>query len=160
PRRGQGRGPAADHRAAEGHLSDCPCRRRPPSATLRGAVVLCWVPLMQGGDDPALIAAWKAAAAGEPEGRRRANFAQLAITLAAAAGREDVWEKGLEGWEMETSSYLDKIRAAVDAKARAEGLVEGRAEGQAESILVLLRARFPGKVKPELEQRIQAMRDR
>jgi hypothetical protein len=107
-------------------------------------VVLCWVPLMRGGDDPALVAEWKAAAAGELEGRRRANFAQLAITLAAAAGRADVWEKGLEDWEMETSSYLDRIRA----------------QERAEDLLLLLQGRFPGKVKPEVEHRIQAMRDR
>jgi hypothetical protein len=110
-------------------------------------VVLCWVPLMRGGDDPALVAQWKAAAAGEPEGRRRANFGQLTITLSAAAGRKDVWQEGLEGWEMETSSYLDEIRAEVRAKSQAETLLRG------------LKLRFPEQVGPEVEERLRATTD-
>src|SRR4051794_40461620 len=95
------------------------------------------------GDAPGLIERWKEAAAGEPDARRRATFGDAALTLSEAADRKAIWQKGLEGWEMKVSSV-------------AEGW---RAEGHATSLLDLLRARFPGQVTPEVEQRVRTQGD-
>jgi hypothetical protein len=100
--------------------------------------LLGWVPLMQHGGDSAIIAKWRTVAEQHlPEARDRADLGSLALVLARLAGCRDQWEQGLRGWNMETSPFLDEIRA----ESREEGREKGRGE---EAYAVLLRL---GRIK-------------
>jgi hypothetical protein len=55
------------------------------------------------------------------DARDRADLGTLTLTFAALAQCGPVWRRGLRGWNMKTSPFLDEIRA--------EGRIEGRVEG-------------------------------
>jgi hypothetical protein len=50
------------------------------------AALLPWVPLMQGGDRPEILAEWRRLAEMEPDSRRRAQYGSLALVGAELAG--------------------------------------------------------------------------
>jgi hypothetical protein len=131
---------------------------RSAPATVRGVAqgrfhrcALVWVPLMHHGEDPGIIKRWKPLALGEPDERKRADYAALALIFAEAAGRLDVWRRALEGWNMQQSSV---IREWIQ-----QGKQEGRAEGAALMLLHYLRQRFGGEVPADLRMLIEAQTD-
>jgi hypothetical protein len=63
-------------------------------------------------DESAIIAAWRDAAGRQVTGARdRADLGSLALVLSILGGCRAAWEHGLRGWTMETSPFLDEIRA-------------------------------------------------
>src|SRR5207253_2489232 len=68
------------------------------------------------------------------DARDRADLGTLTLTFAALAQSGLVWRRGLRGWNMKTSPFLDEIRA--------EGRVEGRVEGVRATMLRLGREKF------------------
>jgi hypothetical protein len=90
--------------------------------------LLGWVPLMQRGGEPAIIAAWQEAAGHQvTDARDRADLGSLTLVLSTLAGCRADWERGLRGWNMKTSPFLDEIRAEGRMEqARAMLLRQGR----------------------------------
>ncbi|HTU20396.1 MAG TPA: hypothetical protein VMG10_20195 [Gemmataceae bacterium] len=99
--------------------------------------LLPWLPLMRGGDQSTVIEEWKRLAGAEADVRKRGDYGGLARVLAELSGRDEIWTKGLEGWNVEVSQVVLEWQA----QARAEGREEGRAEERAE-MLKLLRERL------------------
>jgi hypothetical protein len=107
---------------------------------------LAWVPLMQGGAEPGIIVQWRDQATRlMAEERERADLGSLALTFATLAGCRPVWEKTLRGWNMQTSPFLDEIRA--------QGREEGRAEGGRAMLLRQGRQKF-GKAPTKKQQKV------
>jgi hypothetical protein len=104
--------------------------------------VLGWVPLMRGGGELAIIAQWRSSAErvlSDP--RDRADLGALALTFATLAGCRAAWERGLRGWNMQTSPLWDEIRA------------EGRVEGVRARVLHQGRHKF-GKSPTRKQQKV------
>jgi hypothetical protein len=155
-------------------------RNEDAAATLRAITVgeiscwlLAWLPLMQGGAEPSIIDGWKRVAARDLGEYDRGILAPMTLQFAALAKCRAEWQRGLEGWTMLKSEYLEELREEVRNEARAEGRVEGRAEGQAEALRVTIRSlgrqRFgkaaSRKQKAQLEaitdpSRLERLRDR
>jgi hypothetical protein len=85
--------------------------------------LLPWVPLMRGGGEEGLIAAWCRLAGAEPDRRRRGDYAALAGFFAELTPWEATWRQALEDWNVEES----RIISYWQAKALEKGLAEGRA---------------------------------
>lgn len=117
--------------------------------------LLPWVPLMAGGDDPALIDRWKALADGEPSARRRSELSGLAILFATRAGRKVVWDDKLRGWNVETPAFVQEwIDVGIE-----RGEARGRVAGVAETVRELGTDRF-GPPPAEAEAALAAITDR
>jgi hypothetical protein len=100
--------------------------------------LLAWLPLMQGGAEAGIIEGWKReVVVGLSETDQRL-LAEVTRTFAVLAGCRPVWKRGLEGWAMLKSEYLEELREAVRTEARAEGEVSGMHK----AILRLGRRRF------------------
>jgi hypothetical protein len=113
-----------------------------------GRALLPWVPLMRGGDEPAIIQQWLELARQEHDSRRRGDYGGLALVFAEAAKRLPVWKDTLKGWNMvESQQVLEWI---------AEGEAKGEAKGEANALLQLLELRFPPGAPPELARTIRA----
>jgi hypothetical protein len=116
--------------------------------------MLPWVSLMAGSERPEVVDRWKAVAETEPNRRRRAEFGGIALLFAARAGRKELWESKLEGWNVEESEVVNEWIAIGEKRGETRGRVEGRVEGQATSLLDVLSERF-GVVPEELEASIR-----
>jgi hypothetical protein len=111
---------------------------------------LAWVPLMQRGTEPAIILQWRDQATRlMTEERDRADLGSLALTFATLARCRPVWEKTLRGWNMQTSPFLDEIRAQGREEGRAEG---GRAMGR--SLLLRQGRQKFGKAPTKKQQKV------
>jgi hypothetical protein len=113
-------------------------------------LVLAWIPLMQGGDDPAIIARWLEAAGQESDPQVKADLG-LARVFAEAADRRAVWSKALEGFNV--------IRSRVVEEWKAEAKQEGEMEGTVKTLLRVLRRRF-GDLPSDVEMQIRGTTDR
>ena len=71
-----------------------------------------------------------------------------------AVGREEIWEKALEGWNVIESTVVNKWIAEGSAKGRAEG----RTEEAVALVIAVLEAKF-GNVPPEVEAAIRGCSD-
>jgi hypothetical protein len=67
---------------------------------------------------------WKRLAGVEADPRRRGDYGGLAKVFAELAGRADVWQTGLEGWNVEVSQVVLEWQA----QALAKGIALGQAE--------------------------------
>ena len=85
--------------------------------------MLPWVPLMQGGGDPAIIAEWRRLTLLEPKESWREDFGALALTFAELAKRKGVWQTGLEGWNVRESKFLAGWEKQGIVKARREDVL-------------------------------------
>jgi hypothetical protein len=110
------------------------------------AAVLPWVPLLTGGDEPAIIQRWKELAGAEPDSRRRADYGALALVFAEAANRQAIWQQALEGWNMTESKQVLEWQNEAVVRARRADLRD------------LLQERF-GTVPEAVRQRIEATTD-
>jgi Domain of unknown function (DUF4351) len=116
---------------------------------------LAWVPLMRGGAEPGIIAAWRREAERLADEGQRADLAVLTLTFAALARCRPVWQQGLRRWNMQTSSFLDEHRA----EARKEGRAEGRLEA-ARAILLRQGQKKFGKAPTKRQQaELEALTD-
>jgi hypothetical protein len=111
--------------------------------------VLAWLPLMQGGGDPAIMQRWLALAGQEPDAGRRADLG-LALVFAEAAGNAGAWRKLLEGWNVTQSK---QVQEWIDM-----GTSRGKIEGRVETLLDVLEARF-GVLPPELAAALRQTTD-
>jgi hypothetical protein len=112
--------------------------------------VLPWIPLMQGGGDPANMARWKELAQAEPDSRLRGDYGGLALVFAEAVGRRDAWKQALEGWNVVESVQVREWMAEGEARGK---VIASRALLQS-----LLEDRF-GPLPEALQQRIVAIDD-
>src|SRR5262249_36130408 len=110
--------------------------------------VLAWVPLMAGADQTEVVAEWRRLADTEADLRKRADYGVLALAFARLAERREVWEKGLEGWNVEKSSYFAEIEA--------RGMAKGEAEGRRALLLRFLQRRFSDPVPEDVQKAVQA----
>jgi hypothetical protein len=92
------------------------------------ACLLPWVALMAGADDAALIDRWKALATAEPDAGRRSQLGALARLFARRTGRGTIWDKKLEGWNVEESTFVNEWIAKGEKRGiEIGGLEEARA---------------------------------
>jgi hypothetical protein len=110
--------------------------------------LLPWIPLMKGGGKPTMLEEWKRLAGAEPNPIWRANYASLALVFAGLTRHLDEWTQALEGWNMKESTVVNEWKA------------EGKVEGQRDSLLQLLRLRFPDEIPGDLLEAIGAEFDR
>jgi hypothetical protein len=114
--------------------------------------VLGWVPLMRGGSPADIIMPWRTAAERLiPEERDRSVLGVLTVTFATLVGQRAHWERGLRGWNMQTSPYWDEVRA--------EARVEGRIEGIRETILHQGRRKFGKGPTRKQQKALEAVTD-
>ena len=109
--------------------------------------LLPWVPLMAGAGEPVLVDRWKRLAESEPDSLRRANFGSIALLFADRAGRNDLWQAKLEGWNVEESTVLNEWMAKAEARAEVRTLLR-------------LGARRFGPAPGDTETAIRAITDR
>src|SRR5262249_40431463 len=129
--------------------------------------LFCWISLMQGGGERAIIERWKAMAADEPRSRLRADYGAIATLFAQLTGCVDAWRSGLEGWDMQESTVVAEWKAEGFAlgraegitQGRAEGITQGRAEGERNALLLVLGQKFGSPVPADLEAAIGAQSD-
>src|SRR4029077_20958072 len=79
----------------------------------------------------------------EPDARRRADYAGLALVFAELTDCRPVWKQALEGWNMEQSMQV----------------LEWQAQAKADYLLRVLGKRFAPGATPDLEQVIRATND-
>jgi hypothetical protein len=120
--------------------------------------VLPWLPLMTGGDDAGIIDRWKALADGEPDFRRKGNYASLALVFAGAAKRKDIWKKALEGWNVIESEVVNEWIAEGEARGKVKGKAEGRVEEAVALAIAVCEAKF-GTLPAEVEAKIRGTSD-
>jgi hypothetical protein len=70
--------------------------------------VLPLVPLMDGGDGPALIARWPVVAEKEADVSRRVMYRDSALVMAELTKNQIGWLRTLEGWQMRESQYIKR----------------------------------------------------
>jgi hypothetical protein len=119
------------------------------AAKALGRGILVWVPLMAGADSPEVADEWARLMRLETDAERQREIAGLARVFAEWVGRIDVWEKALEGWEMETwkSKTIETWRA------------QGRIETQRANLLRVMQLKFRVEIPAELIQLIQGTKD-
>jgi Domain of unknown function (DUF4351) len=111
--------------------------------------LLGWLPLLRGGGEAAIIVQRRAEAERLlADARDRADLGALTLTFATLAGCRPAWDRGLRGWNMETSPLWDEIRA----EARTVGRAEGRAEGVRATVIRQGRNKF-GRAPTRKQQR-------
>jgi hypothetical protein len=82
----------------------------------------------------------------EPDAQVRSTLGAFALNFADLAGRSELWEQALEGWDMQNSQVVDRWRA------------EGQLEARRDDLQALLESRF-GSLPEELIERIRAVQD-
>ncbi len=120
--------------------------------------LLVWMPLMADGDAPSVILEWKRQGELEPNPRRRAEYAGLALIFAELADRRAIWAEALKEWNMRESVIANEWKNEGRVEGRVEGRREGRIESRREDLLNVLQARFPGEL-PEDVVRVVATQE-
>jgi hypothetical protein len=112
-----------------------------------GRSILIWVPLMAGGNDPAVVSEWVRLAKLEPDAERQKEYATLALVFAGWKNYLGVWRTPLEEWNMERISIVEEWR--TDAVVRANRQI----------LLRMLPLRFRTEVPADLKERIERTSD-
>jgi len=128
--------------------------------------VLPWIPLMAGADNPDTVDRWKRLAESEPNSRLKAEYGAIAKQFAARVKRNELWNKKLEGWNVEESTVANEWIALGEARGvalgEARGVALGEAHGRLEGVRLLFRdlgtERF-GSPTPSIESAIVAITD-
>lgn len=107
---------------------------------------LAWVPLMNGGGEPATAARWKELAAMESNETRRADLGGLALIFASLTNCVPVWRKELEGWNVERSPIT------LEWEAR------GSLKTSRNILLRLLQVKF-GSIPEPMQQAVDSQTD-
>ena len=109
--------------------------------------VLPWIPLMRGGGEDGIIAAWRRLALEEPSSQRRSEYGGLALVFADLAERRQAWDQALKGWNMRESQVV------------LEWQREAEIERSHKLILRLLELRHRQAVPPDLVTTVNASHD-
>src|SRR5438093_580167 len=80
--------------------------------------ILFWIPLMNGGDDPDVLARWRELASQVENARIRADLTRIVLVFAELAGRLIAWSEALKEWGMIESQLVWEWTA--DARREAE----------------------------------------
>jgi len=91
--------------------------------------VLPWIPLMAGADNPDTVDRWKRLAESEPNSRLKAEYGAIAKQFAARVKRNELWNKKLEGWNVEESTVANEWIALGEARGVALGEARGKVVG-------------------------------
>lgn len=75
--------------------------------------ILPFIPLMHGGDEPAIITQWQQVAGAEPDALLRSQLGWLALVFADLARCLAPWKRALMGWNMRQSVVVNEVRAEV-----------------------------------------------
>src|SRR5262249_8568250 len=110
---------------------------------------------MRGGNDPALVARWRGLAEREAGQAPRRTLGPPSPVFFAVPGGRQVWQRGLEGWNVNESQLMREIRQ----EGRQEGRVEGAVETGRGMVVRVLEKRFPGKITDALRARIEKSND-
>jgi hypothetical protein len=122
--------------------------------------LLGWIPLMNRAGESSIIAQWCAEAECRfRDERDRADLGSLTLTLAVLAGHQPAWRHGLRRWNVQTSPFLDEIRAEGRQEGRQEGLQEGRTQGVRAMILRLGRQKFGKEPTKKQERQLAGVAD-
>ena len=105
--------------------------------------LLPFIPLMQGGAEASIIERWMQLAQAEPDARRRADYAGLALVFAELTDCRPAWKQALEGWNVEQSVQV----------------LEWQAKTKADDLLRVLGKRFPPGATADLERSIRQTND-
>jgi hypothetical protein len=116
--------------------------------------LLSWIPLRHGGNEPAIQARWKEVAGQEADANVRTLLASLTLTYAELTNSLEAWQRNLEDWNVQKSTYLEGFREEGRREARREATLEARRE----DLLMLLEKRF-GPLPAEVVQHIRAATD-
>jgi hypothetical protein len=113
-------------------------------------IAMVLIPLMKRGEEPGMIQRWLTRAGWEPDAQLRADLG-FALTFAEAAGREEVWQEALRGWNVIESKVLRGwVRELVEHERQ-----NARVQTKADAVLELLAAR--GAVPPDLAEAVRAV---
>jgi hypothetical protein len=119
--------------------------------------ILFWIPLMRGGDDPAVLARWREQASRVENVRVRADLIRIALVFAELAGRLVAWSNAMKEWNMIESQLVWEWTA--DARREAEVTT------RREDLLLALKERFPDLLSEEAvgvinqQESIELLRD-
>jgi hypothetical protein len=136
------------------------------SAIEAGRFSLCllpWVALMAGADDPTLVERWIRLAEGEPDSRRKAEFGVVALIFSEKAGRKELWQEKLKGWNVEESTVADDFIKLGEARGEVRGEARGEARGrleEAKSLVLRFGAKKLGPPSSSFESVLHAISDR
>jgi hypothetical protein len=117
--------------------------------------LLCWISLMQGGGESAIIERWKDVAGEEPESALRATYGAIVTLFAELTDCVPLWQSGLEGWNMRESTVV----AEWKAEGRAEGIAQGIAQAKRSDLLLVIGQKFGAAVPADLAAAIEAQAD-
>jgi hypothetical protein len=113
--------------------------------------ILPFIPLMRGGDKPGIIVRWKELAHADPDARRRADYAGLALVFADLTDCRSVWQRHLEGWNVEVSMQVLEWQEAAAKRATLKTKIE--------AVLRVLRKRLDSPIPSEMEETIRGAAD-
>jgi hypothetical protein len=109
--------------------------------------ILVWVSLMKEAAEPELIQRWRRLAEQEPDPILRASYAALALVFAEKVGREEVWRKELEGFNVQESKIVKEWQE------------QARKVTKREDVLRLLQVRFTQPLPTEVTTAIEQQND-
>lgn len=124
--------------------------------------LLPWIPLMLGGGDADTIDQWKVLAESEPNRRRKAEYAGLALVFSDKGGCKELWQQKLEGWNMEESTVVNEWIAKGEQRGEARGISIGEARGeirQAQEMILRLGRKPFGTPSDEIAAAVHAIHD-
>jgi hypothetical protein len=121
------------------------------AARQTGFPVLPFVPLMHGGGEVAIIQEWVRVCRMEPDAKRQATYAALALVFAELTRSLVDWQRALGGWNVRESQII------LDWKR--EGRQEGEVEKARTYLLRLIQGKFENPVSDVLRLAIEGTND-
>ncbi len=109
--------------------------------------LLIWVPLMKGGQNSKIVARWRKLLEREKDEARRKTIVDLARVFADLAGCQEVWDKGLEGVDVNESKVMREVRQ------------QGAVVSKREDLLEFLEARYSGQLPATFLERLRTEAD-
>jgi hypothetical protein len=117
--------------------------------------LLVWTPLMKGADTAKFVGQWRAEVEQEGDPRRRGLLVALARVFAELADRKELWERGLEGIDVERSQVV----LEWEKRGELRGEQRGELRSSREWVLKILRARLQGEVPADVLRAVEAQED-
>jgi hypothetical protein len=108
----------------------------------------------EGGAEASIIERWKQLAQADPDARRRADYAGLALVFAELTDCRPLWKQALQGWNVEKS--LQVLEWQAEAEKR--GLARGQSQAKVAALLHVLTKRFRA-VPADVERSIRETSD-
>jgi hypothetical protein len=109
--------------------------------------MLVWCPLMQGADTAEFVGRWRTEVDQERDDRVRGDVVGLALVFAELVKRRPLWQRGVEGMNVERSQVVLEWEQRGELRERRTSLLE------------LLDAKFAESLPAELRQKVEAEED-